>query len=88
MPGYGKIYGSTFVLEAGKSGRQINVDYTLDLTVTTYKDTPDHPCHSADSYYPLSQCIDEYVEAKLNCKQVVQCLLNKLHTNLNSYHFQ
>ena len=68
MPGYGKLYGSTFALEAAKSGHWNFVDYTLDLTVTTYKDTPDSPCHSADNYYPLSQCIDGYVEAKLNCK--------------------
>lgn len=68
MPGYGKLYGSKFVLEAAKSGRHTNVDYTLDLTVTTYMDTTNSPCHSVDRYYPLSQCIDEYVEAKLDCK--------------------
>ena len=70
MPGYGKIYGSTFVLEAAKSGRQTIVDYTLDLTVTTYLDTQYSPCYSTGSYYPLSKCIDDYVEAKLHCKYV------------------
>ena len=67
MPGYGKIYGSTFVLEASKSDHRL-VDYILDLTVTTYLNTPDSPCHSSESYHPLSRCIEEYVEAKLMCK--------------------
>ena len=68
MPGYGKLYKSAFILEAVMEDRQIVVDYTIDLTITTYLNTPKFPCHSADSYYPLSQCIEDYVEAKIKCR--------------------
>ena len=69
LPGYGKLYGSTFVLEpAPKDGLTTVADYILDLTVTTYLNTPESPCHSTDSYYPLSQCIEEYVESKIKCR--------------------
>ena len=70
MPGYGKLYGSTFVLEPTMEGHTIMVDYILELTVTTYLNTPESPCHSTDSYYPLSQCLEEYVEARIKCRYV------------------
>ena len=71
MPGYAKLFGSTFVLEpAAKDGVVSVADYILDLTVTTYLNRPQSPCHSTDSYYPLSQCIDKYVVAKLKCRYV------------------
>ena len=68
MPGYAKLYGSTFVLETAKDGLLTTADFILDLTVTTYLNTPESPCHSTDSYYPLSQCIEEYVESKIKCR--------------------
>ena len=68
MPGYGKLFRSTFVLEAAVENHVSMVDYILDLTVTTYINTQESPCHSADSYYPLSRCIEEYIEAKIKCK--------------------
>ena len=68
MPGYGKLYGSTFVLETPKDGVISMNEYILDLTVTTYLNTPEFPCHSTDSYYSLSQCVENYVGAKLKCR--------------------
>ena len=68
MPGYGKLFGSTFVLEAAMEGHLSTADYIIDLTITTYLNTPEAPCHSTDSYYPLSQCIEEYIGAKIKCR--------------------
>ena len=68
MPGYGKLYGSTFVLEPTMEGHTIMVDYILELTVTTYLNTPESPCHSTDISYPLSQCLEEYIEARIKCR--------------------
>ena len=65
MPGYAKLFGSTFVLEAAAKDGVVSVaDYILDLTVTTYLNTPQSPCHSTNNYYPLSQCIEKYVDAR------------------------
>ena len=69
MPGYAKLFGSTFVLEAAaRDGVLAVADYILELTFTTYLNTAKSPCHSTESYFPLSQCIEEYVEAKIKCR--------------------
>ena len=68
MPGYGKLYGSTFDLVAPKDGFISVVNYILDLTVTTYLNIPEYPCHLTNSYYSLSQCLENYVGAKLKCR--------------------
>ena len=64
IPGMSRLFGNDFIIEPRRIGLSTRC-YILELTQTTYLDKAETPCLSSGDYYPVSNCIRDYVMGEL-----------------------